>query len=61
MSGLVRVNPFAKAGTASVVAKAAAKITQRFVATILSEACVIDAYIKTVTWLYRFRLPIKKY
>ena len=49
MSGLVRVNPSAKAGTASVVAKAAAKITQRFVATILSEACVIDAYIKTVT------------
>ena len=61
MSGLVRVNPSAKAGTASVEAKAAAKVTDRFIAIILSGACIIDAFILTVTWLYRFRLPIKKY
>ena len=49
MSGLVRVNPSAKAGTASVEAKAAAKVTDRFIAIIISEAWVIDAFILTVT------------
>ena len=49
MSGPVRVNPSAKAGAASVAAKAAANVTERFIAIILSGACNIDALILTVT------------
>ena len=58
MSGLVRVNPSAKAGTASIEAKAAAKVTDRLIAIILSEACFTDALILTATVRRHIKLDV---